>query len=120
MNIAAMDNISGFVSQWDEIARLNKQLSMVAEFYDNFYKNKIKTLTKERNDIKNKHTKLKAAKRKGKPSNFAQIKATLWSRAFGVSKLTNIEIANKYLSTLATVRRISIEVNNERPVNNIN
>jgi len=116
-----MENIADFVSQGDEIARLNKQLSMTAEFYDNFYKNKIKKLTKERNDIQRKYNRLKRDhKDKVIPARLVKAKAILWARAYGESILTNAEIAAKCFLCLRKVEMINAEVKNERPINNIN
>lgn len=39
-----MDSISDFISQKEEIERLNKQIDMLAGFYHGFYKKKIKKL----------------------------------------------------------------------------
>ena len=36
-----MNTIADFISKDDEIERLNKQLSMVAKFYDDFHKERI-------------------------------------------------------------------------------
>jgi len=39
-----MDSISDFISQKEEIERLNKQIDMLAGFYHGFYKGQIKKL----------------------------------------------------------------------------
>ena len=39
-----MDSLTGFLSQKDEIARLNKQINMMADFYSDFYESQIKKL----------------------------------------------------------------------------
>jgi archaellum component FlaC len=99
-----------------ENKRLNKQLSMVAKFYDDFYKNEISTLAAYKNNIRDKYCKLRN-KIKDKnviPKNRIKAKVMLWSRVFGKSKLTNKEIADQCFSTLSVINRLSIEVYNEK------
>ena len=118
-----MYTLSEFNAMYNEVAelkaenkRLNKQLTMVAGFYSNFHKSKLKALTKYRDDLQNRHTKLKAAQKikKIKPKNIIKAKAMLWFRVFGKSELTNKEIADQCFSTLGTINRLSTEVYNEK------
>ena len=121
-----MYTLSEFNAMYNEVAelkaenkRLNKQLTMVAGFYSNFHKSKLKTLTKCRDDLQNKHTKLKnnIKNKKVTPKNIIKAKVMLWHRVVGQSSFTNSDIAASCFSTLATVRRLSIEVNNENKLN---
>ena len=113
-----MDTIASFISKDEEIARLNKQLSMVAKFYDDFYKVKIKSLTKERNKIQHKHNRLRESKRKERPAYLikekAKAKAMLWAKSYGELDIEHADIANQCLTSLATINALSIEVNNEK------
>lgn len=44
-----MDDLSEYFSDKDEIARLNKQIDMMADFYSGFYKGEIKKLKSKLN-----------------------------------------------------------------------
>ena len=79
-----MEAIADFFSKNDEIERLNKQLSMVAKFYDDFYKSEIRQLkskfgkktNKSRSERKNKALLLiMKLKGTGKPVDLIRIVA---------------------------------------------
>jgi len=105
--------ISEFISKDEEIKILNKQLSMIPKFYHEFYKEKIDSITKKRDRIKSKHIQLKKYIKKEKPRGFIDAKAMLWAKKYGAISICHAEIASKCLTSLSTVRRLSIEVNNE-------
>lgn len=118
-----MYTLSEFNAMQSEVAelkaenkRLNKQLTMVAKFYDGFYKGRIKSLTECRDKIQNKHCQLKKKIKNKKviPKNIVKAKVMLWDRVIGNSTLTNTEIAAVCFSSLGKVRKLSIEVNNEK------
>lgn len=44
-----MESISDFVSQKDEVKRLNQQIDMIAGFYFNFYESQVSTLKSKLN-----------------------------------------------------------------------
>lgn len=51
-----MNTIADYVSQKDEIARLNKQIDMIAGFYSEFYKKELdQAVYRSKREIKNKN-----------------------------------------------------------------
>jgi len=116
-----METIADFISKDDEIKRLNKQLSMVAKFYDDFYKGKINKYKYKINELNrvNKRLRRRADKYKAipkAPQNKSVIKAKemLILKSNGFSKLTLEQIAEQCFTTISTVKRISAEVSSEK------
>tara|TARA_R110000772_G_scaffold255636_1_gene371881 strand:- start:104 stop:454 length:351 start_codon:yes stop_codon:yes gene_type:complete len=113
--------IVDFISKDEEIERLNKQLSMVAKFYDDFYKTQVSKYKYKINELNraNKRLRRRADKYKAIPKaiqnkSVLRAKEMIILKSNGFSDLTLEEIAEQCFATISTVKRISIEVNNDK------
>ena len=119
--------IADFISKDDEIERLNKQLSMIASFYDDFYKAevskykyKINELNRANKRLRRRADKYKAIPKASQNKSVIKAKEMIILKSNGFSELTLEQIAEKCFTTISTVKRISAEVGNEKRTDIIN
>ena len=116
-----MNTIADFISKDDEIERLNKQLSMVAKFYDDFYKGKINKykhrsamVKRENKRLQKRVDKYKAMPKKTVHKGMIKAKELIRAKIYGDKGITHLEIAEMCFIGLASVSRLSLEVENEK------
>ena len=122
-----MDTISDYFSKDDEISRLNKQLSMVAKFYDDFYKGEVEKykirasrVQRENKRMRERVDKYKAVQKKTQHKGMIRAKELIRSKVYGGHLIKNVDIAEICFIGLSSVGRLISEVNNEKRTNIIN
>lgn len=103
-----MDSISDFVSKDDEIARLNKQIDMMSDFYNDFYKKKIKVLTARAKQYRELTYQERGRKERAVSSTQSVVKSLLRMNNAGVIDVSIEDIANASYCSESTVRRVKI------------
>ena len=116
-----MNTIADFISKDDEIERLNKQLSMVAKFYDDFYKGEVDKykyrsamVKRENKRLQKRVDKYKAMPKKTVHKGMIKAKELIRAKVYGDNDITHLEIAEICFIGLASVGRLSLEVENEK------
>ena len=116
-----METIADFISKDDEIERLNKQLSMVAKFYDDFYKGEVDKykyrsamVKRENKRLQERVDKYKSMPKKTLHKGMIKAKELIRANVYGEKCILHSEIADICFISLATVGRLLLEVKNEK------
>ena len=116
-----MDTISDYFSKDDEISRLNKQLSMVAKFYDDFYKGEVEKykirasrVQRENKRMRERVDKYKAVQKKTQHKGMIRAKELIRSKVYGGHLIKYADIVETCFIGRSSVGRIMAEVRNEK------